>query len=354
MMSGIRVRLTWRGRSELVALPGPDVVVGSDPGCELVIDHRSVAGRHARLLLRRGRVIVADLGQSPTGITQGPDRLHAPVTLGPGQRVGVGDLSLEAWVGPPLSLGLDTEVDCPDPGLRRFAIRVEGQHGELLALEPGVDPGPWWARAQATVTPVGEQLFEPLPLGLRLERLLSALDEGRVALPAEAYLVLAVGILSAFGPLHRHYGPHGLIDPRRIQLGLDGAVKLTLPGPVDHFRDPAQARFLAPERRYGLPKSHAADVYALGALLQTLRESGAHFPGWEGFGPALLAEAPEERPTDLQPAIEALRQGAHAQGWDPAAHHLARAVRLVEPEPERRFSYVGAARAALRNRLQAR
>ncbi|MBK6683630.1 MAG: FHA domain-containing protein [Deltaproteobacteria bacterium] len=353
-MSGIRVRLGWRGRTELVSLPGPDVIIGSDPGCDLVLDHRSVASQHARLLLRRGRLILADLGQSPTGVTRGPDRLHAPVTLGPGQRVGLGDLSVEVWVGPTLSLGLDTEVDCPDPGLRRFATRVEGQYGELLALEPGVDPGPWSARARASATGLGEHLFEPLPPGLRLDRLLLALAEGRVALPAEAYLMLAVGILSAYGPLHRHFGAHGLIDPRRIQLGLDGAVRVVLPGPVDHFRDPAQGPFLAPERRYGLPKSHAADVYALGAVLQTLRESGAELPGWASWGPELLAEAPEDRPLDLDPAVEQLRTGAHAQGWDPAAHHLARAVRLVEPEPERRFSYVGAARAALRIRAQAR
>lgn len=352
-MSGLRVRLTARDRSELLALPGPDVVIGSDPDADLVLDHPSVAPTHARLILRRGRVIIADLGHSPTGVTRGSDRLHAPVTLNPGGAVGVGDLRLEAWVGPVILHASAHEHECPDPGLRRFPDFGGARPGEHLYLEPGVASASWEERARAVALREGDHLFEPLPPGLRWSRLERAVREGRVSLPTEALVVLAVELLSAYGPFARTFGPHGLIDGRRVHLGLDGSLRILLPGPVDHFRDPAQLEALAPERRYGLRPTHEADVYSLGVMLGAL-DPESRIPGLSKVLPGLLAEEPEGRRAELPWVVEVLRAQAHQQGLDPAAHHLARAVRVVEPDPARRISYVGAERAALRERRQGR
>jgi hypothetical protein len=323
-MSRLRLRARWRDRAELHELPGPDVIVGSDPSCDLVLDHRSVAPNHAKVLLRRGRVIVADLGRAPTGVTRGIDRLSAPVTLNAGDEVGIGEISLSGFVdeqGPEDPTGFEStalvgsvEIDSPDPETRRFRGRFEDRPGELLAIGPRLDVGSWLARAQrlATINAVDDRIwtaFQPLTPGLRLERLLLAVGEGRLALPAEALVVAAV-----------------------------------LPGPIDDFRDPRQEAFLAPERRYGQPPTIAADRYGAGLIARHLvADLGLADDALSAF----LAEEPADRPTDPRAIADALLARAHAQGLDPTGHHLGRVVQLLDPSPEGRFSYSGRARETL-------
>ena len=44
--------------------PGTDLIIGRDPGCQLVIDHPSVSARHARVRLSGRRLSLTDLGST--------------------------------------------------------------------------------------------------------------------------------------------------------------------------------------------------------------------------------------------------------------------------------------------------
>ncbi|HET6830635.1 MAG TPA: FHA domain-containing protein, partial [Solirubrobacterales bacterium] len=54
-----------------VAIAAAGLAIGSDPGCEIVIEARTVAGRHALVKERDGRHYLADLGAGPGTLLNG-------------------------------------------------------------------------------------------------------------------------------------------------------------------------------------------------------------------------------------------------------------------------------------------
>src|SRR5687767_7531098 len=65
------------------------LVIGRDPGCDLVLDHPTVSRRHATLA-RRGEILeVADLG-SQNGVFVNGARVAEPMPVGAGARIHVG------------------------------------------------------------------------------------------------------------------------------------------------------------------------------------------------------------------------------------------------------------------------
>ncbi len=71
-----------------------EAIIGRAPGCEVVIDDARVSKLHARVVCRRGRWVVEDLGS--TNGTLLNDRVVATaVGIGPGDRVQVADHVLE-------------------------------------------------------------------------------------------------------------------------------------------------------------------------------------------------------------------------------------------------------------------
>jgi hypothetical protein len=68
------------------ALQSSVVVVGREPGCDVVVDHPSVSRRHARLTYQDGWFFVEDMG-SLNGVSLNGARISVPQAVQPGQLV---------------------------------------------------------------------------------------------------------------------------------------------------------------------------------------------------------------------------------------------------------------------------
>jgi hypothetical protein len=109
----------------------PRMLVGRSPGCDIVIDDRSVSGEHAVLAWLDGGWQLRDLG-SRNGTSLDGQPLQAPVVLEAGARIAFG-MSPGPWVL--------TEAAAPAP--RAVALddgTVVEADGELLALPNAVAP----------------------------------------------------------------------------------------------------------------------------------------------------------------------------------------------------------------------
>lgn len=354
---------------ELVEVDALDVDIGRDARCGLCLHHPSVAPRHARVLLRRGRLILADLGLARGGTTRGAQRVLAPVTLSPGERFGIGEVELASWPveggGPGLpgggapGLELGAELESADDGVRRYLLRTgEGRRAELaiaraeLARDVGAA---WWAAARSS--DVGDRvglprvsfslhaerhhLIEVLPEGLRLEAVLERVASRAIELPVEVSIALVAHLGAALVSMHEAWGPHGGIQPRNVHLGVDGSVWLLRPGPLARSLGAIPDPLLAPELRFGGCPSHAGDVFALGALAKVLLAHRGDCPPRLRALLRWLAHAePSRRPRELRAVAEELEAAAHSAALDPTFGHVARLVRLMEPLPGRPLASV--------------
>jgi pSer/pThr/pTyr-binding forkhead associated (FHA) protein len=82
------------------ALDQPVMVLGRDPSCQVVIDEPRVSLNHAEIQQQGGDYVLADLNSSNGTFVNG-QRLVSPVTLQPGDRIGLGvfGLSFQAALG---------------------------------------------------------------------------------------------------------------------------------------------------------------------------------------------------------------------------------------------------------------
>jgi hypothetical protein len=75
------------------------IVVGRDPGADVVIDDEFASGRHARFEVAEGRLIVEDLG-STNGTLVNDLPSSGPSALDPGDTVRIGETTIEVqWAG---------------------------------------------------------------------------------------------------------------------------------------------------------------------------------------------------------------------------------------------------------------
>lgn len=79
-------------RGVQIAVHGP-VIVGRNPGCDIVIGAGYVSGRHARFTLMGQNLFVEDLG-STNGTTVNGQRIFEPVALRDKDVVTIGDVAL--------------------------------------------------------------------------------------------------------------------------------------------------------------------------------------------------------------------------------------------------------------------
>lgn len=333
----LRLRLECRGRVEFFELPGPDVVLGRSEDVDLRIEHPSIAPKHAKVLVRRDRLIVTELG-GVVGVDG--ERLYAPVTVEPGKPVRLGDLAMSAWprseaspIGRTLAgATIGAEIDPVTSCTRRFEAWREGVRSEVTLLEAEVsdDERSAWHRwieqsGQGELLP-GGGLLEPVPAGVRLSEVLAAADAGRVGLSLEVAVVVARRLAEELVRLHASAGPHAGLIPAAVQLGLDGRVVLRMPGPRP--TDPRVHRaYCSPARRMNLVPSVADDAYALAAVVRRL-SGGALDRAVDPFSEVRTRRAFRE-------AGEALRAGTDALGLDPSQAHVARIARLLAPERNR-------------------
>lgn len=335
-MSLVRFRVARRGRVEIHERSGPDVLVGSGPTADLRLLDEKVADRHAHVLVRRGRAIVTDLGRARAGITRKAERLRAPVAVQPSEVLRLGDITVQVAVHDDDERGLvgrfvdgarvTTELDGLDEGVRRFRL---DDHREVVTHDDR--DFEWPALPNAERLEIGGRLLllERLPEGVRAQALFEAVQQQLVSLPIEAAVVLACHLAEGVARHHAQHGAHGAIEPQRLHLGIDGSIALLVPGPKIDLSDPSLDPYLAPERRYGLAPSRAADAFAVARLARRLLADRPEAASLLGALEPAFATAPTDRDADLAALAARLRVRASASGLDATFQHAARATRLI-------------------------
>ena len=85
------------------AVDCPSLVIGRDPGCDLVVADPSVSRQHLLLTRNAGTTTVTDLGSANGTLLDGqalPPGVATDVTIGSVLQVGDSELRVEAWPGP--------------------------------------------------------------------------------------------------------------------------------------------------------------------------------------------------------------------------------------------------------------
>ncbi len=328
-----------------------ELSLGSAPEDDVLIDHSSVEAAHARLAVRRGRILVIPSPKAHRRVQLERHALRAPAVVAAGSSLGLGDVrvtasetaSCDAPSGP---VGWSIVGERPwTDGQRRFRVdHSGGDVGELVLTRALPDVLARWdvrARGSSAISafPVlrelrvtsdgqGVDLLEGLGAGVRLAGVLAAVARGAVQVPIEASVVIGHALLVGLAAIHPVWGALGSLDPRAVHLGIDGRVSIVRPAPlVQGWSDPARRRYLAPERRYGATATPESDAWAVGRMLHDL---GARPAALRSLG----APDPEQRPRDLAALAEGVRADALRAGLDPSTTHVARLARLVVP-PER-------------------
>lgn len=359
----VRFRIECRGRVELHEITKNEIEIGRSTSCDLVIDHPTIAPRHARMLVRRGRLILADLGKTKIGTTRGRHRVIAPVALEPTEPFRLGEVkisaslvdeSLRSFVGERISEGiLMAELETPDRAVRRYRVALtDGDMGELALVDPGeCDAGFVWVdRARASRSPspnlpelLGFGHFDRRPYlvervrkGIRLASLLDGVARGTVQPPIETLIATIALVARSVAAMNSAWGPHGAIDPRRVQLGLDGSVLLLRPGPHPSEVGTLADAYVAPERRICAQPTVPGDAFALGVLGKTILHRRSDCPTRIRAICYWLAHVDSaRRPRDLEQVAGELQRAAQNAGLDPTFGHVARMARLLSPNLNR-------------------
>jgi hypothetical protein len=330
-MASVRFVVARRGRVEVHERPGPDLFLGRGPRADLTIDDDRLAERHVHVLVRRGRILVTDLGRGRAGLAREDERVRAPITVAPDEVLRLNDLRLSFSLADPDWPSLvGAQVDgarvahehaTPDRTVRAF--RLADERWITVRREPrSVDDGlELFDGRIAVVESEGPQI--------PATALFDALEAGLLTVPAEVSAVLACHLAEGVAQHHARRGPHGAIEPRRLHLGLDGSVRLWSPGPDVDLSEPLLDPFLAPERRYGLLPSLAADAYAVGVLARRLLAPHSNLGRLGEVLTPLFATRPQDRPRDLKAVAGALADATAASGLDATYQHAARAIRAI-------------------------
>ncbi len=330
-MASVRFVVARRGRVEVHERPGPDLFLGRGPRADLTIDDERLAERHLHILVRRGRILVTDLGRGRAALARGGERVRAPITVAPDEVLRLQDLRLSFAVADPdwpSLVGAEVDGVCvanehatPDATVRAFRLADDRWISVRRAR-----------RTLATALPLPDgrcAVVESEGPQIPATALFDALDAGLIAVPAEVSAVLACHLAEGVAQHHTRRGPHGAIEPRRLHLGLDGSVRLWSPGPDVDLADPLLDPFLAPERRYGLSPSLAADAYAVGVLGRRLLAPHPNLGRLREVLTPLFATRPQERPRDLNEVARALATATAEAGLDATYQHAARAIRAI-------------------------
>lgn len=79
---------------QVIAVPGPQFLIGRGPECQLRPSHKEIGAVHCAVLVEQGRVAVRDMG-SPAGTLVNGARIKAEQQLKNGDRLGIGPLEFE-------------------------------------------------------------------------------------------------------------------------------------------------------------------------------------------------------------------------------------------------------------------
>ncbi len=321
----LRLAVQFGGRRRFFEDRSSSVWVGRSPGNQVRLPNPRVMDRHVVFRERRGAVIVSPFGRSRVEIRG--EVIRAPVVAGPDEPVGVGPYRVTArslpdhhrgFVGRSTSVGtLAAEIGHPEKGVRRYRTR----DGAWDVIVPeAVAPADWLARVAAGHAhgrplrreELGRPAFAvPLADGIAAADVVAAATQGKIRLPTEALTVVVAELKRRLASLA---SPHGGVWPETVWFGVDGSVVLLPAGPEPDAVDPLVDAFFTPGRRAGAPPTADDDAHAVAVLARALDP--------DQKGPAWLFDA------SVRDA-EAVRTMAAREGFDPAAHHLARVVRVA-------------------------
>jgi serine phosphatase RsbU (regulator of sigma subunit) len=139
--------LVWR-------LEAPLSRIGRSSTCEVHIADASVSRRHAEIARRDDRFFIQDLG-SRNGTRVNGAEVHAPVEIGPGDRVEVGDLMLRVTAAEPGQPVLVPEVEQVDTSVQLRADHLVEAHARHERGAPSL---------VAWLVAAGQLLVMPRPL----------------------------------------------------------------------------------------------------------------------------------------------------------------------------------------------
>src|SRR5258706_965919 len=108
-----------------------EVLIGSDPGCSLHIEHPGVSPIHARLWVEEAGATVYDT-KSPTGVFVNFDRVEGQALLREGDMI---------WLGPPQEPG-SVLIQCTFGVLHARAAPLVFEAADLVGDEPAMSPPP--------------------------------------------------------------------------------------------------------------------------------------------------------------------------------------------------------------------
>jgi len=116
-----------------IRFEGRDLILGRDPGSDVVVDLPMVSGRHARLFRSGSHVLIEDLS-SANGTFVNGRRIHGQAAVSDGDRIGVGDWAASLGIGatPPVELEARD-----DPGPARSGLGL-ATTAALLAQGPAI------------------------------------------------------------------------------------------------------------------------------------------------------------------------------------------------------------------------
>ena len=388
-MAFLEVRAACGARANVFELHTEDASIGRDAECSLQMFDPSIAVRHARLMVRRGELILAPAPGCPKGVRLSERVLRSPVVLAAGEVFELGRVVFSARIihgESPLGQDLDGfevlhELESEAKDVRRYRGHdAFDKPVEIALLEDAVPDkkgDAWLERMAYCAGRKSEHLREILgcgrfmgrpyaverledaevlpPGGLRLSQVERVVYTDALSLPIELVIAVLAQVAQGLASLHEHWGPHGALEPRTVLLGINGSVRLIRPGPLSipiremssepnskirtysALRDPSMS-FLAPERRMGQGASYSDDVWALGVLARHLlgRRPRKDWP--EALDDLLVpirANTPELRAEAFEALGVRMRALAHTLGLDPSVSHISRLVKLLASDLSR-------------------
>lgn len=294
-MAFIEVRAVCGARVQAFELHTDDAFIGRDDACDLQVFESSLAGSHARLLVRRGQVILAPAPGCMKGIRLADNISRSPIVLKEKDVFELGNVTFAArYVTSMSPLGemvdayrvirtLESEVNCvrrylgqdkdgelveltvleahvAEPEATRWLQQIEQSRHENAYLREIIGTGYFDSRPYCIEKLGRGESASELGRGLRLSQVDRVVYTDVLCLPVEAVVAILAQVAHGLAELHRVWGPHGGLEPRTVHLREDGAVHLIRPGPIAQDRieeiKPMRmdANFLAQERDSGVRK----------------------------------------------------------------------------------------------------
>ena len=270
-MAFIEVRAASGPRVQVFELHTNEACIGRDATCDLQIFESSLAPVHARLLVRRGQIILAPAPGCMKGIRLSDNISRSPIVLKERDVFELGRVTFAARyidAESPLGTAMDSYqvirvLESEANSVRRYLARSQdGEIVEITIVEAHVEASEakqwlgqiercqgrnaylreivgsgYFFRRPYCIERIGmNAAASELGRGLRLSQIDRVVYSDILCLPVEGIVAILAQVAHGLAELHTTWGPHGALEPRTIHLSEGGAVHLIRPGPNVHDR----------------------------------------------------------------------------------------------------------------------